>query len=182
MRPPSRYPSGLLAVLAAGLLACARPADRTDAATIDEDRFVAVMARLEELRRSPFPDSEPEVREARLDSARAALLEEQGVSAEQLMRFSDAVGGDPVRMQELAERVAATVDSMRDAAAAEGLAADSTAGAGTGVEAAGGDVAPGAAPGETPGTPPSRLRGQTRERLDSLRNARRKEPGGDPRP
>ncbi|MDT8435133.1 MAG: hypothetical protein RRA92_00120 [Gemmatimonadota bacterium] len=82
------------------------------------------MARLETMRRLALSGPDPETRRRRADSARAAVLADAGVTPEALLEFAHVAGGDPARMQALAERITARVDSLRALPAEEEVAAN----------------------------------------------------------
>ncbi len=153
---------------------------RPDTAGVDDpiapDIYVAVMAELADLRRFPPSGDDRADRDTRADSMRAEILQAHGVTPEELLAFAEQVGPDPERMEVLTERIATLTDSLadlRDTAAvidsAEPLreVADVTTA----------DTAASRPAGATPPrgelVPPSSLR----DRLDSMRAARRRPTG-----
>lgn len=94
---------------------------------IDEDTYVAVMGELADLER--FPPSGPgdSARAERADSARLAILERHGVTADELLEFAETAGARPDLMVELSERIVALSDSLAQRRTAAGRAADSAA-------------------------------------------------------
>ena len=87
-------------------------------APIDDDLYVEVMSRLSVVE-ARIVDA------ARTDSARAAVLRETGVSAEDLLEYTRVFGGDVEKMAELWERIRVVSDSI-EAAEAEALLHDTT--------------------------------------------------------
>lgn len=143
---------------------------------ISPDVYVGVMAELADLRRFPPAGGDLADRDARADSMRKAILEAHAVTAAELLAFAEQAGPDPGRMESLAERIAAMTDSLgalRDTAVAPEPVADDAAGIGDGRE-----ESPDAEPlrPELPAggnaVPPG-----LRDRLDSLRAARRRPSG-----
>lgn len=80
---------------------------------IDDDVYVEVMSRLSAVEARL-------VDRARLDSARAAIFSEWGVTGDELIDYSTRYGGDLAKMTRLWERIRATADSL-EAAEAEAL-------------------------------------------------------------
>jgi hypothetical protein len=107
----------LWAALVAVCAACGGPS-----APIGDDLYVEVMSRLSIIE-ARLLDS------ASTDSARAAVLREMGVSAEDLIEYSRVFGGDVEKMAELWERIPIIADSI-EAAEAEELF-DDTPGSGS---------------------------------------------------
>jgi hypothetical protein len=95
---------------------------------IPDDSYVEVMAELTRLRRRP-PTARGQIERDRLaDSVRTEVLHRHGVTAAEIVAFSDVVGPDPSRMQILAERIATLADSLdADSVRADSIRADSVA-------------------------------------------------------
>ncbi len=93
---------------------------------IPDDSYVEVMAELTRLRRRP-PTARGQIERDRLaDSVRTEVLHRHGVTAAEIVAFSDVVGPDPSRMQILAERIATLADSLdADSVRADSMRADS---------------------------------------------------------
>ncbi len=85
--------TGIAGLLGAAMLASAACGGGT-AATLDDETYIQVMAKLTHIR-SAYEDT------ARSALARAAVLEEFGVSGAQLLDFAREHGSDPWRMEEL---------------------------------------------------------------------------------
>ena len=106
--PPVRLIPGrgtgraMLALLAAGVVwgGCGERAGG-----LDDDTYVALMARLNYAR-------ERYANTAADDSARAAALDEFGVSGEQIEAFTERHARDPQRMARLWERIRREVDAL----------------------------------------------------------------------
>ncbi|WP_419948528.1 hypothetical protein [Candidatus Palauibacter sp.] len=92
----------MLALLAASVVwgGCGDPAGG-----LDDDTYVAVMARLNYARERYANTVED-------DSARASVLDEFGVSGEQIESFTERHGRDPQRMARLWERIRREVDIL----------------------------------------------------------------------
>lgn len=96
-------------------------------APIDGDTYVAVMGELADLERFPRSGSDEAARSERADSARQAILERHGVTADELLEFAEAAGARPDLMVELTERIVAYSDSLAHRRTGAGRAADSAA-------------------------------------------------------
>lgn len=94
---------------------------------IDGDTYVAVMGELADLERFPPPGRDDVARIERADSARQAILERHGVTADELLEFAEAAGARPDLMVELTERIVALSDSLAHRRTGAGLAAESAA-------------------------------------------------------
>lgn len=92
----------MLALLAASVL-WAGCGER--AGGLDDDTYVALMARLNYARERYANTAED-------DSARAAVLDEFGVSGDQIEAFTERHGRDPQRMARLWERIRRDVDAL----------------------------------------------------------------------
>lgn len=103
---------------------------------IDGDSYVAVMAELADLGRFPPPGSDSAARSARADSARQAILDRHGVTADELLAFAEAAGARPDLMVELTDRIVELSDSMAHRRTGAGRAADSAAAATRGLDLA----------------------------------------------
>lgn len=90
-----------------GLLAAGLAAGGCGAAAggLDEDTYVRVMAQLNYARERYANTAED-------DSARAAVLDEYGVSGAQIEAFNEQYGGDPQRMTRLWEQIRREVDAL----------------------------------------------------------------------
>jgi hypothetical protein len=87
---------------------------------IDDDVYVEVMSRLSAVEARL-------VDRARLDSARAAIFSQWGVTGDELVDYSTQFGGDLARMTRLWDRIRVTADSL-EAAEAEALFDDTERG------------------------------------------------------
>lgn len=92
----------------AGATACRPPPAEADLLT--DSAYVEMMARLGFLRREAERRGAPP--EARDDDARRAVLEEHGVTEDQLRRYAAERGRDPEHMQQIWERIAKKVDRL----------------------------------------------------------------------
>jgi hypothetical protein len=160
--------------LAVSISSCGEEPVPTDEGPVTDDLYVSVMTELLLLDASP-PDGESvEERNAAADSARAAILHSHGLTAPDVLRFAETVGGQPARMEEMWQRITHDYDSIRAAtlrretearSEAEGkLGSDARSAAETAVSrdsAARGDTAPAV------------REPRSRSRLDSLRRQRR---------
>ncbi|HSM08715.1 MAG TPA: hypothetical protein VLA33_06825 [Gemmatimonadota bacterium] len=96
---------------------------------IDGDTYVAVMGELADLERFPPSGSTSAGRSALADSARQAILDRHGVTADELLDFAEAAGARPDLMVELTDRIVALSDSLARRRTGAGRAADSAAAA-----------------------------------------------------
>lgn len=112
----------LAAAVATGACGPDEPAFR---GPIDRDTYVAVMGQLADLER--FPPSGPDevTRTERADSARQAILDRHGITADELLEFAEAAGAHPDLMVELTDRIVALSDSLAHRRTGAGRAADS---------------------------------------------------------
>ena len=124
---PSIPRLGYLAVCLSLVTGCKERAASEDVALpIPEDSYVAVMAELARVRRRPPPARGQLERDRLADSVRTEVLERHGVTAAELVDFAAAVGSDPGRMQDLAERIESFADSLETGAVrADTIRADS---------------------------------------------------------
>ncbi|MFQ5889230.1 MAG: hypothetical protein ACE5JR_04160 [Gemmatimonadota bacterium] len=81
-------------------------------AGLTDSAYVELLARLVLVEATTPAVGPPLARRQAEDSARAAILEEHGVSPDSLIRFAEIAGRDPARMQALWEAIAARVDSL----------------------------------------------------------------------
>ncbi|WP_419166338.1 hypothetical protein [Candidatus Palauibacter sp.] len=114
MSPGPRRGRAILVLLAASLLAggCG---DRVG--SLDEDTYVQVMAHLNYARERYANTAED-------DSARAAVLEEFGVSGPQVEEFTSRHGSDPQLMNRLWERIRREVEVLHGVQPPESQADD----------------------------------------------------------
>lgn len=129
MTPISRF--GHLALILSLVTGCEERATGEDVVPpIPDDSYVEVMAELSRLRRRA-PTARGQIERNRLaDSVRTEVLERHGVTAAEMIAFSDVVGSDPGRMQILAERIATLADSLdADSARADSIREASAASA-----------------------------------------------------
>ena len=104
---------GYLALILSLVTGCDERAAREDVTLpIPEDSYVGVMAELARVRRRPPPARGQLERDRLADSVRTEVLERHGVTAVEIVEFADAVGADPGRMQDIAERIEALADSL----------------------------------------------------------------------
>lgn len=126
MKIARRFATGLIPVLAfSGLsAACGPPPETGEAPDLIEDEvYVAVMAELMLLGgRDGRPEDE---HNAAQDSLREGILAAHGVTADQILEFVEALGGEAGRMEGLWESIAHRYDSMRVARIQEETAAGS---------------------------------------------------------
>ncbi len=123
MTPISRF--GHLALILSLVTGCEERAASEDVVPpIPDDSYVEVMAELSRLRRRA-PTARGQLERNRLaDSVRTEVLERHGVTAAEIIAYSDVVGSDPGRMQLLAERIATLADSLdADSARADSIRA-----------------------------------------------------------
>jgi len=99
------------ALLAAATLGC-ESAPPEPEGPISADAYVAVMAELADLKRFPPPGPDFVTRTARADSVRQAILDRNGVTAEELLTYAEQLGSHPDRMLELTDRIIAVSDSL----------------------------------------------------------------------
>lgn len=92
---------------------------------IDGDTYVAVMGELADLQRFPPAGPGEAARTERADSARQAILDRHGVTADELLEFAEAAGARPDLMVELSERIVALSDSLAHRRTGAGRSADS---------------------------------------------------------
>jgi len=128
VRPGRLGPAAAFATLALAA-AC-----RREPAGLDPDVYVEAMARLSYADIVLFE-------RARVDSARAAILSDLGVTAAELVAFADRNGDDIARMQAVWGRIRDRVDSL-----------EATAAAGDTVDAGGARATPRVAPADSDGT------------------------------
>jgi len=122
------------AIAAAAATAACGPDEPEFRGPIDADTYVAVMGELADLERFPLPGSDEATRSERADSARRAILERHGATAEQLLEFARAAGTRPDLMVELTARIVALSDSLAHRRTGAGGAADSAAARGPDLE------------------------------------------------
>lgn len=101
---------------------------------IESDTYVAVMGELADLERFPPSGPDEATRIERADSARQAILERHGVTADELLEFAEAAGARPDLMVELTDRIVALSDSLAHGRTGAGRAADSAAAHDLGLE------------------------------------------------
>ncbi len=115
MSPGPRMGRAILVLLAASLVAGGCGGGR--ASSLDEDTYVQVMAHLNYARERYANTAED-------DSARAAVLEEFGVSGPQIEEFTSRHGGDPQRMNRLWEQIRREVEVLHGVQPPESQADD----------------------------------------------------------
>jgi len=119
-RVPGRRLSAAARRLPAVAVLVASAACRGPTGPIDDDVYVEVMSRLSAVEARLLDP-------ARLDSARAAIFSEWGVTGEDLVDYSTTYGGDLARMTRVWGRIQVTADSL-EAAEAEALFDDTERG------------------------------------------------------
>jgi hypothetical protein len=103
------------------------PAEPEFQGPIDIDTYVVVMSELADLGRFPPPGSDETTRSARADSVRRDILEQHGVTPDELLEFAESAGANPDLMVEIIDRIVVVSDSLARRRTGAGRAADSTA-------------------------------------------------------
>ena len=95
--------------------ACRAEEDVPVEGPVSDTAYVAIMVDLLLLDTESLVRPSPEEREAAMDSARADILAEHGVTAEEVLGFADAWGTEPSRMAQMWEQITHVFDSSRAA-------------------------------------------------------------------
>jgi hypothetical protein len=128
MIPDSRIRHGAASAAVLLLLVAACEAAAPEVTTgMGETVYADVVSDLADLQRFPPPGADSTARRARADSVRQSILDQYGVTAEELLGFAERVGLDPKRMESISVRIVARTDSLARARAA--TTADTTAAA-----------------------------------------------------
>lgn len=115
-RYSSRTPATLwlVALLLTG--ACGgEPVDEAVEGPVTDTTYVAVITDLLLLDADPPRRDTPEESAVAADSSRSEILDEHGVTAEEVLTFAESAGREPGRMQELWEQITHVYDSSRAA-------------------------------------------------------------------
>ena len=127
-RAPRSFIIALSTVIAGAFAtgACG-PAEPEFQGPIDIDTYVVVMSELADLGRFPPPGSDETTRSARADSVRRDILEQHGVTPDELLEFAESAGANPDLMVEIIDRIVVVSDSLARRRTGAGRAADSVA-------------------------------------------------------